>query len=332
LWSGWQGDIALSGDGTRIGTRFPVAKNADGSAITGTSRDEFVFDNTTDPVTAKLSYPAADTDPTKAILRVKNRQTDPWTTLTTFSYVDASTVTIDRPADKEAGAIYELIYTAKDPVVMGIGFAALRDLVSFLRHDDADAQGGANPLTDLKQSPCEIKVSGACPPNPTTTIDVAILEGISQSGRMTRDFIWQGFNADGKGRKVFDGAMPLIAGSRKTWTNYRFAQPGRWSKQHEDHFQAGDQFPFTYATTTDPVSGNTDGILAKCTQSNTCPKVMHIDGGGEFWQARASLVVTDGAGAAVALPDNVRAYYMAGTPHGYTGAGWISALPTPWDG
>jgi hypothetical protein len=121
--------------------------------------------------------------------------------------------------------------------------------------------------------------------------------------------------------------MPLIAGSRKTWTNFRFAQPGRWSKQHEDHLQIGDQFPFTYAVTTDPVSGATDGILARCSANNTCPKIMHLDGGGEFWLARASLIVTDGAGNPVALPDNVRAYFMTGTPHGYVLNGTPSAVP-----
>jgi len=90
----------------------------------------------------------------------------------------------------------------------------------------------------------------------------------------------------------------------------RFSQPGRWSRQHEDHFQDGDQFPFTYATTTDPVRGKKDGLLSRCTVDNTCPKVFQIDGGGEFKQARASLVVSNGAGTSVALPDNVRAYHL----------------------
>lgn len=328
VWSGWQGDIALSGDGSRVGAQFPIAKNPDGSPITGTNRDEFVFDNTTTPTNATLTYPAVDTDPSKATLRVKNRQADPWSAVTTWSYVDNKTIRIDRPADKDAGAIYEFIYPAKDPIVMGIGFAAVRDVMAFLRNETADARGNANPLNDLRQARCEItNAGGGCPSNPSSTVDVAILEGISQSGRFARDYLWQGFNTDVNGRKVFDGAMPLIAGSRKTWTNFRFAQPGRWSKQHEDHFQAGDQFPFTYATTTDPVSGARDGILAKCSTNATCPKVLHIDGGGEFWQARASLITTDGAGNPVPLPDNVRAYYMTGTPHGYTGAGYTGTLP-----
>ncbi len=327
VWSGWQGDIALSSDGSRIGARFPVATNADGSAITGTSRDEFVFDNTTNPVVATLSHPAADLNPALATLRVKQNQADPWQTVGGWSYTGNKSITIVRPTNMDAGAIYEFIYPARDPVVMGIGFAAIRDLVSFLRYESADASGAANPLADLKQAACEIKDSaGACPVNPSTTVDVAVMEGISQSGRVVRDFIWQGFNADGLRRKVFDGAMPLIAGGRKTWTNFRFAQPGRFSRQHEDHLQAGDQFPFTYPTTTDPQTGRSDGIFASCSASDSCPKLFHIDGGNEFWQSRSSLVTLDGLGRTIELPDGVRTYYMTATPHAYNTTG-VSSKP-----
>jgi hypothetical protein len=295
VWSGWQGDIPMSGDGSRIGADFPVATNADGSPITGPSREEIVFDNTTNPANMPLTWPTATRDQSQASLRVKEHQTDAWTDLpsSTWSWADDTTIRIDRPPEFDAGAIYEFTYTARDPKVMGIGFAAVRDLVSYLKRDGS--------------------------------FDVSIMEGISQSGRFVRDFLWQGFNADPGGGRVFDAAMPLIAGSRKTWTNFRFAQPGRWSKQHEDHLQIGDQFPFTYAVTTDPVSGATDGILARCSANDTCPKIMHLDGGGEFWLARASLIVTDGAGNAVALPDNVRAYLMTGTPHGYA----LTGQPAP---
>jgi len=329
VWAGWQGDIASgTGDGNRVGTRFPVARNDDGTPVTGLSRDEFVFDNSTSPITANLSYPAADTDPASATLRVKNLRADDWTTISGWSYASDRSISIARPEGFDAGAIYEFIYPARDPVVMGIGFAAVRDVVSFLRFEQTDASGNPNPVADLKQAPCEaVAQGGGCVRGPDGNFDVAILEGISQSGRFVRDYIWQGFNTDVSDRRVFEGAMPLIAGSRKTWTNFRFAQPGRWSKHHEDHFQAGDQFPFTYAVTTDPVSGATDGILAKCSTNDTCPKIMHIDGGGEFWQARASLLTTDGAGNPVPVPDSVRLYYMTGTPHGYTGADYTGTLP-----
>jgi Alpha/beta hydrolase domain len=328
VWSGWQGDVAQSGNGGTIGTSFPVAKNADGSAVTGTSREEFVFDNTTNPETLNLTYPASTQDKSKVTFNWRETWVtsagETWNAPSTpidassWQFVSNKQVQLNRPSGADNGAIYEFIYPAQDPIVMGIGFAAVRDLMSFLRNDDKDAQGNANPLADLKQAPCAFKNgSSQCSANPTTNFDVAMMEGISQSGRFTRDFLWRGFNDDARGHKVFDAMYPIIAGSRKTYTNFRFAQPGRWSKQHEDHFQPGDQFPFAYNVITDPVSGKTDGIFNKCQQSNTCPQALiHADGGYEFWGARASLVSTDGAGKDLTIPDNVRLYLVAGTNHG----------------
>jgi hypothetical protein len=126
--------------------------------------------------------------------------------------------------------------------------------------------------------------------NPSTTVDAAVIEGISQSGRFVRDYLWQGFNTDVNGGRVFDGALPLIAASRKTWTNYRFAQPGRWSKEHEDHFQIGDQFPFTYATTSDPLSGQRDGILASAPPTTRARRsFISTAAVSSGWDARRSL-------------------------------------------
>jgi hypothetical protein len=208
---------------------------------------------------------------------------------------------------------------------MGLGFAAVRDFVSFLRHRAADDLGTPNPLAGAGRGEDEEE------DDDPTVISRAYAFGSSQSGRFLRDYLWQGFNEDEAGRIVFDAMIPHIAGSRKTFTNFEFSQPGWWSKQHENHLQPGDQFPFTYATITDPVSGRTDGILARCEATghgeddgdhghqhrrNSCPKIMQIDGSAEFWQARASLVVTNGAGQEVPLPSNVRAYLITGTNHG----------------
>src|SRR5690606_3157691 len=142
------------------------------------------------------------------------------------------------PEGFDAGAIYEFVYPAKDALPAGLAFVATSELVSFLR---------GNPGHDAE--------------SPTPGIERTIGMGISQSGRFLRDLIYQGFNADEGGARVFDGAMPHIAGSRKTFTNYRFAQPGRYSRQHEDHDFPGDQFPFTYVEATDPLTGETDSIL-----------------------------------------------------------------------
>jgi hypothetical protein len=167
-----------------------------------------------------------------------------------------------------------------------------------LRHEITDSEGNPNPV-----------MSVGLP-------RIAISYGSSQSGRFLRDMLYQGFNEDVEGRIVFDGLHPDIAGSRKTFTNYQFSQPGRWQRQHEDHFYPGDQFPFTYATVYDPITDRADGLQVRCSTSNTCPMIFHTDGEAELWQARSSLIVTDAMGDHVDLPDNVRAYLIAGTRHG----------------
>ena len=295
---GWQGDLSPSE--TNIVPFLPVATQADGSSIVGPALEEFIF-NDVDPVsTGHLTYPAASLDLEKAMLTVRRNQSAPRLTLDppSWSFVDAHDIRIERPAGFDGGAIYEFTYEAKDPIVMGLGFAAMRDVISFLRYESTDAAGQPNPL--------------AFDGLPTAAISF----GSSQSGRSLRDFLYQGFNEDLSGRIVFDGLHPSIAGSRKTFTNYQFSQPGRWQKQHEDHVFPGDQFPFTYTTLTDPLTGRTDGLLERCTSSHTCPKIIHSDGEAELWQARASLLVTDPVGRHIELPDTVRVYLVSGTQHG----------------
>ena len=87
-----------------------------------------------------------------------------------------------------------------------------------------------------------------------------------------------------------------VAGARRTFTNYRFAQPGRWTRQHEDHFYPTSDFPFTFEKTTDHLTGKTDGLLVKCSASNTCPNVIQVDSYAELYGAHASLIVTDTKG------------------------------------
>jgi hypothetical protein len=304
VWSGWQGDMPAGENRMRL--QAPVVEN-----VTGTVRDEFIFNHNYDPFVATLSYPATSLDTDKATLTVRARQTDPRVTPDdlTFEFFSAARagiepytneqIVIHRPAGFDASAIYEFIYEARDPIVMGLAFATVRDLISFLRNDPEDAVGNTNPLLlDGKLA-----------------TQYAYGMGISQSGRFVRDFLYQGFNEDEQGRMVFDALMPDVAGSRKTWTNFRFAQPGRYSQEHEAHLQRGDQFPFTYGVIKDHLTGKTDGILKRCLVSETCPKVFHTDTATEFWQARSSLVMTDTTGKDIELPDNIRAYLMASTPH-----------------
>jgi len=304
VWSGWQGDMPPGKNRMRL--QAPEIEN-----VTGVVRDEFVFNHNYDPFVATLSYPAASLDVDKATLTVRARQTNPRVTPDdlTFEFFMAARagiepytneqIVIHRPAGFDASAIYEFTYEARDPIVMGLAFTTVRDLISFLRFGAEDDAGNANPLL-LDGKPATQYAYGM---------------GISQSGRFVRDFLYQGFNEDEQGRMVFDGLMPDVAGSRKTWTNFRFAQPGRYSQEHEAHLQSGDQFPFTYGVMKDHLTGKTDGILKRCMESDTCPKVFHTDTATEFWQARSSLVVTDTTGRDIELPDNVRAYLMSSTPH-----------------
>ncbi len=349
VWSGWQGDIAETGHGdtAAIGTRFPVAVNPDGSPITGRSREEYVLDtigsgNPGSTVVVKLSYPAATLDKSQASFDWRptwRTSSDPLTKGMTYdapstpvpasdwSYIDGGTQLKFTPPDgSDSGSIFEFVYTARNPTVMGIGFAAVRDFATFLNHSATDRAGHPNPLADFRNAPC---TSSSC--HPDRNFDVTIMAGISQSGRFTRDFLWRGFNRDARSgngnHTVFNGMFPIIAGSRKTFTDFRWGQPGRWSREHEDHWQQGDQFPFAYNVITDPVSGRTDGILKACLATDSCPKIMQLDGGFEFFGARASLVATDGKGHDLPIPANVRLYEVPGTSH--DGARGVATLPQP---
>jgi hypothetical protein len=305
---GWQGDLAPTKQ--NIVASLPIATHPDGAPIVGPALEEFIFNDLKPVYRAHLTYPAASLDHGAATLSVRQNQTT--TRLTpedlTWNYLGSKEIEIVHPQGFDGGAIYEFVYQAKNPIVMGLGFAAMRDVISFFRYETTDTIGNVNPLV----------FEGL----PSTALSL----GISQSGRFLRDFLYQGFNEDMKGRIVFDGLHPDIAGSRKTFTNYQFSQPGRWQKQHEDHPFPGDQFPFTYAPYTDPISRKTDGLQERCKVSNTCPKIIHTDGETELWQARSSLVVTDSLGKHLDLPENVRVYLIAGTQHG-GGPGVHAATP-----
>jgi hypothetical protein len=315
VWSGWQGDVLPSGG--RLTANFPVAKNPDGSSIRRTITSEFVFQKPNFSVPLSFDresldvkpYPAVEESMAKARLYRRaathaERETianDQWS----FARCpDGKTKTpsntdICYPTGFSPNFIYELTYEARDPIVMGLGFAATRDLMSFLRYNTSET----NPLRD----------SDGKPPR------WAISFGSSQSGRFLKDGIYQGFNADEAGKIVFDGAIPHISASRRTFTNYEFAMPGRFATGLEGHFTPGDEFPFTYETLTDPVTKKTDGWLVRCRQQKACPKIMHWDSGTESWQGRNSLVIGDPLGKKDApIPDNVRIYYFTGTQHGPT--------------
>lgn len=314
--NGWQGDI-LPGGG-RLAGRFPVATETGGKPVTGLITAEYIV---AEPMyTLSLGneggraearpFPAAPERMNEARLMRRSGPLAPRVPIASSEWSFgrcpdgknpvASNTHLCYPAGFSTDYVYELVYVAQDPVVMGISFAATRDLISFLRYE----RSTANPLM-------RGATSGEDPARH------AIGFGRSQSGRYIKDLVNQGFNLDENRRAVFDGILPLITGSRVTLTNMEFATPGRVPSTVTQHYYRGDQFPFTYATLTDPVSGKTDGWLAQCTRQGACPKVFHMDSGTEAWGARNSLVVTDATGKTdLPVPENVRLYYFSGTQHG----------------
>ncbi|MCW8086779.1 alpha/beta hydrolase domain-containing protein [Sabulicella glaciei] len=291
VWVGWQSDIP-PGEGRGAGIRMeaPVVPG-----ITAPSREEFLFENRTSPVTATLTYPAARREGATLTVRARTedaRQTPPGLS---FRFLDDRRIEITRPEGFDAAALYEFIYEAKDSTVQGMAFAAFRDIASFLRWE----KGPENPLAR----------------DGRVSVDRAILHGVSQSGRVVRDFLHGGFNEDEAGRRVYDAMLPHIPGTRRSYTNARFAQPSRNPTPHGDRHYPVDQFPFTYAETEDHLSGRRDGLLRRCRTSGTCPVIMQTDSEYEFWGARASLLVTDTRGRHLDLPPEVRAYALTGHPH-----------------
>jgi hypothetical protein len=180
--------------------------------------------------------------------------------------------------------------------VLGLGHLAVRDFVSFLKHGEQDAAGQPNPLRARRAG-----------------IAKAYAWGRSQTGRCIRDFVYLGFNADAQGRRVFDGVMPHVAGAGKMWMNHRFASivvlPGQ---EQENHFTAVDRFPFSYAPSTDHLTGQRDAILKR---PESDPLVIHTDTASEYWHRRASLVTTDTQGNDLPQPASVRVYCWASSQH-----------------
>jgi len=313
VWVGWEDEDLRPGGDHRVVGQFPVARNADGSSIVGETIVERIFDNTTDSTFTLPFYEAATLDQPQARLLVRNHTRFVGGPLVerrevprnVWSFVDERTVRIDRDdpflAPYDAGAAFELVYQAKDPTVLALGHAATRDVVSFLRHDATES----NP------------VRGA--------IEHAIATGNSQSGRFLKDFVYLGFNEDMQGRKVFEGVMPVVSGAHGMPLNERFGDTDATGRSYERELTSKMEFPFTYGVRTDPLSGKTDGLLARCQETDTCPNVVHVDGANEVYLKAHSLLTTDGQGNDIELPPNVRVYQVASVQHGPAQA----ARPTP---
>jgi hypothetical protein len=301
-FSGWDASAGTSTANFNSIINLPVAKNADGSSITGPSYEYIVVGNNTTSYT--LSYPAASLDQSKAVLTHRKLLNDTPEVVpdSGWEYVDDKHIRL-LPAGTafKAQDIYEFSYTAKDPTVNGIGFAAVRDFVAWLRYAQQDDAGNPNPLAgDVQRVLTEIS---------------------SQPGRFFNDYRLLGFNQAENLQKVFDGHMQWIAAADGLNLNYRFSQPNRTERNRQDHLYAEGIFPFANESTTDHITGITAGRNDKCHASNTCPFTMEIWSANEYWVKAASLFHTDTKGT-VDLPGDPQAryYFMSSMRHG-TGNG-----------
>jgi hypothetical protein len=293
--SGWDATVAPGGGRQTI--TVPVARNPDGSSIVGPALEEFVIDNAT-TTTGALSYPAATPDKLQANLTVRVHYTDPPEVVpaSAWEYVNDRTIRLLPPGTRfEQGRLYEFTYPAKDPIVAGLGFAAIRDVAAFLHRAAADNEGNPNPLAE------EVRfVYSFC---------------ISQPCRFMHDFLQLGFNEDEDGQRVFDGILNWGGGASGGFFNYRFAQPARFHWQHIGRWYPERQFPFTNKVLFDPITGKTDGRLRRCRSTNTCPKIFETTSESEYWAKGGSLLHTDTLGNDLDDPKNARIYLLSSLAH-----------------
>ncbi|MER5515726.1 alpha/beta hydrolase domain-containing protein [Streptomyces sp. NPDC002763] len=304
VFGAWQGDL-LPGDG-RLLLDLPVARH-DGRPVRGLTTAEFIVEEPTgslplsrwsstrsSPVSERGVHTARLTRRRYAHSTPEELPAGTWR----FARVQGggsdlkgrSTALVPSRHDLHLddgfrpGWIYELTYEAEDPLVLGLGLVAVRDLVSHLRHD---------------------------PARPAGPVEYAYGWGRSQTGRAIRDFIHLGFNEDLEGRRVFDGLLPHVSGAGRLGIE-RFTNltvPG--GQQYEDHLSAADAFPFAYAETTDHLTGARDAIMKRASD----PKVLHTQTSTEYWQRRGSLVHTTTDGQDLGFPPNARGYLWSSSQH-----------------
>ena len=302
-WLGWQWDVR--DEPGLLHLYAPVAKDRAGP-IRGLVRSDFTlaakaYDAPLGHVFATLTgtvggtgYAVSDPASPQNVLTVRDsplapRRVIPRTQWDFAREVDHKVVPDRRylhlKSGFEPGKIYEAVYVAQDPAVAGLGLAAVRDFVSYLKHDD----------------------------NAVAPVRYAYGVGISQSGRFLRHFLYQDFNADEQGQQVFDGVIAHVAGAGRGSFNYRFAQPSRDAQPMASISYPTDIFPFTDLPEVDVAPGNGGGLLDAATASKTVPKTFFTNTSYEYWSRAASLIHTDVQGKVDAkVSDNVRIYFLAG--------------------
>ena len=305
--AGWQGDLVYNG--SNVVAFLPEARR-DGQPLRGKVRQEFISDKKgvlSMPVSGAANiqcYPVLDR--ANATLTMREKEADPrvavpasdWelakATPAPVGAKDFSPLLTPSNTDLyikggfKPGWIYELIYDTEGSRVMGLGFLGLRDLVSFLRHDGKDSAGASNPL------------AGA--------IDKVYGYGASLAGRVVREFVYEGWNRDADGRRVFD-AVQTHTGIGRLYFNMRFAQIGRYPRQHEEHSYPSERYPFNFSPVPDPFTGKVDSVLKR---PDTDPLIVHCHTSSEYWERHGSMTHTDPRdGSDVEMPAE-RAHVHAG--------------------
>ncbi|MBL8211656.1 MAG: hypothetical protein JNK87_13125 [Bryobacterales bacterium] len=297
-WIGWQFDVPR--EPPLMSVTVPIARKPDGGPITGVVRSDFVPDDAITRISLgdRLFFPYKVADPN-----------DPGNTLTERSLANGPRRVIPRSQWKfsedrgavektsgfESGKIYEVVYKSQDPPVTGLGMAGIRDLIAALKAGTAPA-----PLHSLKPAARR-----------------ALAFGSSQSGRFLRTFLYQGFNKDEQGGRVFDGMWINVAGGGRGNFNHQFAQPSRDARPFFNFYYATDIFPFTDLEQSDPVTGMKGGLLLRAQKEGVLPKIFYTNSAYEYYGRAASLMHTSLDGKADApLGPTSRLYVMAGGNHG----------------
>ncbi|MBI3513480.1 MAG: hypothetical protein HY060_05360 [Proteobacteria bacterium] len=299
LWSAWAWDVATSGPNDRRLILKPPVATDNGKPITGKVAYEILVDAPSGTAgfvgNQGLAYPFAQAGAPDAVLTQRDRPDGKRQVIprARWRFVETQDGAVPRQLALEEGFepghLYELTYTARDPVVVAAGLAGIRDLLAYLR---------SHPL------------EGA--PLPSRTL----MFGISQSGRVIQTMLLRGLHVDESSKPVFDGAYIHVAGGGKGAFDYRFAMPTRHFSMLEDHAYPTDYFPFTSMTEQDPVSGARASVLDKARAVGAVPKLLYVNASSEYWNRAASLIHTDPDGKRdAAIDPSVRIYLIAGAQH-----------------